>query len=46
MGILPLTKTLVAIFHVFSSEDMKKYVMRERRVCFPAGSPQLNLAPF
>ena len=33
MGVLPNTR----IFHIFTSEDMKKYVTREKRACFPAG---------
>ena len=32
-------------FPYFTSEDMKKYVTHGKRVCFPAGSPQLDLAP-
>ena len=33
-------------FPYFTSEDMKKYVTHGKHVCFPAGSPQLDLAPF
>ena len=25
------------IFHISTNEDNKKYIMREKRVCFPAG---------
>ena len=33
-------------FPYFTSEDMKKYVTHGKRMCFPAGSLQLDLAPF
>ena len=44
MGVLKKLKHLY--FPYYTSEDMKKYVTHGKHVCFPALSPQLDLAPF